>query len=390
MNGPKNIGQVYSGPSDIGGGGGNMGSILDFLKSPGGSSIVSAAMGGIGAIGAGQRQERLSQEQNALQQAIMQQQMAQQGAQGLKNDSLTRDMALESAAPLGWGQGYQQQQLLRNMVLQKMMNGPGVMPTNPDVIDRLNQSGWKPFKPTIPEEWQNVNAFGVNQTMEALANRQGILDKLSGGRAPGLNFQGMGLPGDLGDQLQQRTGDYRQYAADDYNSNAARLMEAINLNRQGTNQQPQKGSGGGVGSRLASAGLGAASGAKIGSMIMPGVGTAIGAIGGGLLGLFKGGGSKQPAPPPAPPMNPYSAPQNPMASGALAPGGSFQGGMARPHVMPRLSVPGFAGGQLPLPHQFGGGSEMGGTDERDQILGVNANLPPDLFMQLLKKQQRAY
>lgn len=39
---------------------------------------------------------------------------------------------------------------------------------------------------------------------------------------------------------------------------------------------------------------GAVTGAKIGSMILPGIGTGIGALAGGLFGLFKGGKKKKP------------------------------------------------------------------------------------------------
>lgn len=295
--------------------------ILDFIKSPGGSSLLSGILGGIGAMGQGKREERMSREQQAMQQAIMQQQLGLQGAQGLMNDSLTRDLSLEQAAPLGWSQGYEQQQLLRNMLLQKLMNGPSVQPTNPEVMERLKASGWQPFKPTIPEEWTNVNPFGVDQTMGALANRQGILDKLSGGRAPGLDFAHMGLPEEMANRYGQQTSDYRKFAADDYNSNAARVMEAINLNRQGTNQRPPQSSGG---SRLGGAAGGALSGAGVGMTFGGPIGAGIGAGIGGLLGLFKGGAKKEAPLPQTPAMSPYSAPTNPYIS--------------RPHVMPQFPM----------------------------------------------------
>ena len=297
---------------------------LDFLKSPGGSSIISAILGGVGAIGQGRREERMNEQQLAM----MQQQMAQSGAGQLMNDSLTRDMGLEQAAPLGWSQGYQQQQLLRNMLMQKLQGGPSIQPTNPDVLARLEQSGWKPFKPTIPEDWQNVNPFGAGQTMEALANRQGVLDKLSGGRAPALDFAQLGLNPEMAQRLNQTTGNYRQFAADDYNSNANRLMEAINLNRQGTNQA-QPGGGGGIGSRLGGAASGALMGAKLGSFV-PGIGNAIGAGIGGLIGLFKGGGGSKPQPQITQQMSPYSAPRNPYT---------------------------------PTPQPMGGGANMGAMDD---------------------------
>jgi uncharacterized protein YcfJ len=43
------------------------------------------------------------------------------------------------------------------------------------------------------------------------------------------------------------------------------------------------------GAALSGAGSGAVSGAALGSMVAPGWGTAIGAVGGGLVGLFTGG-----------------------------------------------------------------------------------------------------
>ncbi len=228
------------------GGGGN--GIMDFLSSPGGQALISGTLGGIGAIGQGRREERMNDQQIALQRAIMQ----QQGAQGMMNDSLTRDMALEQAAPLGWGQGYQQNQLLRNMLMQKIQNGPsgGAVPAS--IQGKLDQMGYKPFKPTIPEEWGSVNPFGVDHARGPIIKRQGILDKLSGGKAPALDFAHMGLPQEMADRYQQQTGDYRQFTADDYNVGQNRLLEAINMNRQGTNQQmPGQGGGPGIGSMIA-------------------------------------------------------------------------------------------------------------------------------------------
>jgi hypothetical protein len=164
---------------------GIMGKIGGFLGSNAGSSLTSAILGGIGNMGQQRSNERMADKQMQLQ----------------------RDQLLGQSAPLGWAQGYQQQQMIKNLLLQKLMGGGGMQPGNPDIAARMSQQP----KLEIPQEWQAISPFGVDQTGQALQNRQGVLNQIGGQNMPQIDLTRMG-----------------------YDPN---LQEAINLNRQGTNQQ---------------------------------------------------------------------------------------------------------------------------------------------------------
>ncbi len=264
-NGPMNGYNQFQPPPAQGGN-----PFLNFLQSNGGSSLVGGVLGGLGNFGAQRSNERMSEQQLALQREMMNAQNQRAGM----DDRFNRDLAFTQAAPTGWEQGYQQQQLLKNMALQRLMNGSSLMPTNPAVQAKLGANG-QPFKPSIPEEWQTVNPFGVNQTMSALGTRQGALDQLSQGRGPGLDFSQFGIDPARAQQLNQQTGDYRRYQSSMPSPSGNPLQEAINMNRPGV--QPQRPS------VMGGAMSGAMTGASMGSVI-PGLGTAVGGGIGALVG----------------------------------------------------------------------------------------------------------
>ncbi len=280
--------------------------ILNFLSTPGGSNLASGILSGIGSMGQGQRQDQLTQAQLMQQMA----QMQQQNGQSIMGDQLTRDQAVNAASPLGWAQNYQQQQLAKNIGFQQLMGGSTIRPTDPKVQALLDQSGYKPFTPTMPDDWKNVNPFGAGQTMDALALRQNDITQLGGGRAPQVDFSQMGLDPATVARLQQNTGQFQQQAQGNTDANYGRLQEAINMSRNAVNQQQQQQqSGGGIGGflggllktaapfaslipgvgTLAGIGLGAA-GSALGSKMQGtsvGQGLVQGGLGAGLMGAMK-------------------------------------------------------------------------------------------------------
>lgn len=292
-----------------------MAGILDFLRTPGGSSLASGILGGVGQMAQGQQQNQQYNQQNAQQQALQAALMQQQNGNNIMGDQLNRDQLVGQAAPLGWAQNYQQQQLAKNFGLQQLMNGPTMTPTNPHIQQLLDQSGYKPFQPTIPDEWKNVNPFGVGQTMEALGNRQNVISQLGGGNAPQLDFSQFGIDPAMVQRLQGSTGQFQQQQQGQTDANIQRLNEAVNMSRNAVPQQQQQG-GGGIKGFLGGA-------LKIASpfaSLIPGVGPlagmALGAAGGALGNKMQGGGAMAGA-----------------AQGGI--GAGMVGAMSRPQVQPQ-------------------------------------------------------
>lgn len=196
------------------------------------------------------------------------------------------------------------------------MNGSG----GPQFSDPRLQEKYAAVRPeplTIPDEWQQMNPFGVDQTMNSIAQRQGVLDLLSQGRGPGFNFGNTGYDPQKAQALQQSTDAYRQYA----NTPAARnpLMGAVDMPNQKQQMQGNTGGGGSGLGRLASGALG---GAGTGMMFGP-IGAGIGAGIGGLMSLFGGGKPKDTGPRTLyqgnqqAPTNPYYQTGAPMATGRM-------------------------------------------------------------------------
>lgn len=258
----------------------------EFLQSPGGSSIISAVLGGFGNMGAARSQERMNQQQLALQQAMLN----QQRGQGMMDDTLARDKMLLDNSPLGWAQGYQQNTLLKNLMLQKLLNQNNAAPLHPnaDVQARLQAMMGQRKPLEIPAEWQQVNPFGVDQTMGALGLRQGGLNLMSQGRGPQLDFGSMGLTPDQLARFGGQQSSYQQQVIADAARRQQQVMDAMNMDREQPGSGNGRPQGPSMGSRLGGAASGAMTGAKIGSFL-PGLGTGIGAAIGGLVGLFKGG-----------------------------------------------------------------------------------------------------
>lgn len=243
----------------------------EFLQSDGGGALLSGLLSGLGNYGQARAQEKMSREQIAAEQAMQQQRLG-------VDDMWRRDQAMLGAAPTGWAQNYQQQTLMKDLMLQKLMNGGGMTPTNEAVAAKLQATAPKQLQ--ISPEWAGMNPFGVDQTMNSIQQRQGVLDMLSQGRGPQFDFMNSGyqnLNPERANQLQQQSRQYGQFAAQQNP-----LQSALSMPNQPT-QQSQPG-----GSRLGNAAKGAMTGASVGSVV-PGIGTAIGAGIGGLIGLFRGG-----------------------------------------------------------------------------------------------------
>ncbi len=287
----------------------DLSALKEFANSNAGQSVLTGLFGMLASKG----QANQANANAAANQQLSREQMQMLLQQSIMGDKQARDMALADQAPVGWEQQYTQKQLVNNLMLQKLLQPKQLWHPNEKVMERLNAMPKAP-QLTIPDEWQQVNPFGTQMTMEALAGRQGVLDLLSGGRGPGIDFANMGIGPEQAAALNQRTGGYRQYAGQQYNTTLNNAQQAM-----GGDQLPQASGGGG--SRLGGALSGVGTGATLGSII-PGVGTLAGGIIGGIGGLlFGGGGDKRPvATPPSGGMRtqPVPMPVNPYTQGPWA------------------------------------------------------------------------
>jgi hypothetical protein len=330
-------------------GGSSLDKLLQFAQSNGGSSLISGVLNGFGNLAQNTQNQQNFQQQLSQNSALAQAQMAMQANQGNQQNDLTRQLALAQQAPTGWDQQYEQQQLLRNLMLQKLTNpSGGYIPQA--IADRLGTAG-KQFTPTIPDEWKNANVFGLDATQQSLAQRQGVLDLLSQGKAPGIDFMHNGYQNsnpDRAQALQDQTNQYRQYVGNDANTNLQNLQEAINLSRNANTGKGGGGGGSSLGAHVGGAASGAMTGATIGSVV-PGIGTGIGAGVGALIGAFKGKGGGGSTGDTSGPLGTYQfmqGPQNPYAGfsgGSIAPPqGSPTGGGGSPMQPPQQQ---YIGGQ---------------------------------------------
>lgn len=165
--------------------------------------IASAVMGGISSAQAAGAGQELSEAQ-----------LAQQALLGILGQQQQANMGLVGAAPTGWAQQYQQQNLLQQMLLNNITGQPSLLtPSNPQLASQLPQQA----QFSIPEEWAALNPYGVDQTMASIAGRQGVLDQLTGGQGPQINFSQFGLTPEQAQQYQQQVTGQR---------NAARMGQA--------------------------------------------------------------------------------------------------------------------------------------------------------------------
>lgn len=127
---------------------------MDFLNSPGGSSLLSGAMGAIGGIGQG----------------------IQQRNQNAQNVNLGLGQLQLQQQPLGYQQNYMGSNMLRSAILQKMQSpgGGGLMPGNPALAGRIpQQQGFTP-----DASWQGAqNPYSYSNTQNALTAHQTALNQ---------------------------------------------------------------------------------------------------------------------------------------------------------------------------------------------------------------------
>jgi hypothetical protein len=72
-----------------------------------------------------------------------------------------------------------------------------------------------------------VNPFGVQQTMASLLGRQGVLNQLSNGTGPQIDFNDYNLPPPQAQSFNQR----RQQYGDQSQDLRQQLLQAIGLSR---------------------------------------------------------------------------------------------------------------------------------------------------------------
>lgn len=175
--------------------------------------IASAVMGGISSAQAAGAGQELSEAQ-----------LAQQALLGILGQQQQANMGLVGAAPTGWAQQYQQQNLLQQMLLNNITGQPSLLtPSNPQLASQLPQQA----QFSIPEEWAALNPYGVDQTMASIANRQGVLNQLTGGQGPQINFSQFGLTPEQAQQYQQQVEAQRRNATHAQNT----LYSALGFNR---------------------------------------------------------------------------------------------------------------------------------------------------------------
>ncbi len=189
------------------------GSVGRWATSPSGQATIGAA-GNAASNYANNRADR----------AMTKEEMAQHAAELAMQDRFSRDQTMTGAAPTGWSQNYQQGNMIKQMLLGKLTGGQaqsGFVPSNPELAQRLsNRPGMQ-----VPAEWNNVNPFGVGQTMDSIAQRQQVLDRASGGVTPSLNFSNYGIDPQLAARLQAQTGAYNK----DVTGERANLLSAIGM-----------------------------------------------------------------------------------------------------------------------------------------------------------------
>jgi hypothetical protein len=232
------------------GGGGNPNPYLNFLQSPGGSSIVSGVLGGFGNMADRQQQE----EQFAQQQQNWQKQFGQ---------SQTQDYL--SAAPLGWSQNFQGSQALKAAILAQQQKG-GYQPTNAGIAEHMPQNQL--------DLSQFGDPYGQDATLAAIQEHQGQLNNFNplnsaiqfSGNGQKLAGQGGGVGGAL------NTG-----------------MTALNLYKQFGGKIPSFGNAPAAGAATGAGGAAQAVGGLKGA-ITGGTGSMYGAASKGLGASLKAGG----------------------------------------------------------------------------------------------------
>jgi len=176
------------------------------------AGMGQAALGGVfsmmGAKGESDDRNKLlqSQQQNnaadrvgSLQQSIM-------------GDRLTRDKLVSDRNPMGADQQYMQQQLLRNIMFQKMMGGPSLVPMNSKVQGKLDASGWKPFKPTLQDGWETGDSmFGKGMSLDALGQNSKYNSMLSQGTAPQTDYSRVYGASPQTQAMQDEASQYNDY-----------------------------------------------------------------------------------------------------------------------------------------------------------------------------------
>lgn len=137
------------------GGAGNPNPYLNFLQSPGGSSIISAVLGGFGNMADRQQQEEM---------------LAQQQANFEKQFGQSQSQDYLAAAPLGWAQNFQGSQALKAAILAQQQKG-GYQPANGAIAEHMPQNQL--------DLSQFGDPYGQDATLAAIQEHQGQLNNFN-------------------------------------------------------------------------------------------------------------------------------------------------------------------------------------------------------------------
>lgn len=251
------------------------------------AGIGQSALSGIGAMLASKGQSDDRDKQMAFSAAQGRDNRVSDLQQSIMGDTLSRDKMYSDRNPLGAQQQYMQQQLLRDIMLQKAMGGPQLQPINAKVKAKLDASGWKPFAPTFRSGWEEgPSMFGKEMSLNALGQGDQVNSLLTGGRAPQTNFARTYGDNPQTQALQSEAANYNKYATGLREGGPEKwLADAIDQ-RNAAAQPQQKQGGGNIFGKLLK-GVGA------GLSFIPGIGQIAAPIATAAGGLINGEGWKK-------------------------------------------------------------------------------------------------
>jgi hypothetical protein len=253
------------------------------------AGIGQSAMQGVFGMMQAKGQSDDQKKMMAAQQANAGQDRISSLQQSIMGDTLTRDKMYADRNPLGSQQQYMQQQMLRDIMLQKMMGGPQIQPINSKVQEKLNASGWKPFTPQLRSGWEEgPSMFGKEMSLNALGQGDQVNALLTGGRAPQTNFSRIYGDNAQTQAMQNEAANYNDYATQQRQAGPEKwLQDAIDGQKaqQAAEQQKKQGGGNIFGKILKGIGAGAS--------FIPGIGQIVAPIATAAGGLINGEGWKK-------------------------------------------------------------------------------------------------
>jgi hypothetical protein len=210
-----------------------------YAQSNAGSSLIGTGLNALGKYADQKRQDELTQQQQQFAAYQLQQQLANQRQGQIVSDQANRSANLATQSPVGWDQNYEQQNMIKGMLLNKLMSGNSI-PVPQSVKDSWSQSGYTPGAGyQIPDSWKNSDLFGMSPTMQSIGNRQNVLQALAGGNAPSIDFNNYrGIDPSLAANLNTSTQQQQDKQKQLYNAITQQYKQGVGTMVNGQYQQP--------------------------------------------------------------------------------------------------------------------------------------------------------